>query len=87
MNILKLKLKEQENNIFIFILTAVVTIAYFALFLMSAIWRFTPEPRYLGDLQLVGFPAFVQTGKYFAALTHYDLDFFTANGPSSWFNR
>lgn len=69
------------------LLSGVVTLAYFSPFILGALRGYKPELRFLGDLELAGFPAFIQTGKYFSDFTYFGIDFFTANGSSSLFTR
>lgn len=64
-----------------------VTFFYFSPFLLSSIRGYKPELKFVGDLQLAGYPAFIQVGKYLNDWALYGIDFFTANGSSSLFLR
>lgn len=65
----------------------IVTVVYFSPFLLAALRGYKPELRFTGDFQIACYPAFIQAGKYFSDWTYYGIDFFTANGSSSLFNR
>ena len=83
-----MQLKENKKNyLTLFFVTLLVTVVYFSPFLISAFRGYKPELRFLGDMQLAGFPAFIQAGKYFGDWTYLGIDFFTANGASSLFTR
>lgn len=83
-----MKLTKNTKDYLIIILTSIlVTVVYFSPFLLNAFRGYKPELRFLGDLQLAGYPAFIQTGKYFSDWIYSGIDLFTANGSSSLFNR
>lgn len=77
----------KKNYLILLFVSLLATIIYFSPFLIGAFRGFKPELRFRGDLQLAGYPAFIQTGKYFAEWTYYGMDFFTGNGASSLFMR
>lgn len=79
--------EENKRYLLLFLTTLLVTLVYFSPFVLSALRGYKPELRFLGDLQLAGFPSFIQAGKYFSDWTYRGLDFFTANGASSLFTR
>jgi hypothetical protein len=72
---------------FIVFLCLIVTFLYFSPFLLGSLRGYHPELKFFGDLQIAGYPAFIQAGKYFDDLIFFGIDFFTANGSSSFFNR
>lgn len=80
-------IKIKNDSLTIFLISILVTVVYFSPFLLGAFRGFKPELRFVGDLQLAGYPAFIQAGKYFSDWIYYGMDFFTANGSSSLFNR
>ncbi len=88
LNYFKKNLTENTKNyLLIFFVTMVVTFFYFSPYLVSALRNYKPELRFVGDLQLAGYPSFIQTGKYFHDWIFKGIDFFTANGSSSLFMR
>ncbi len=78
----------KNKQIFIFFLLCFfLSFLIFSPFFLASLRGFKPELRFTGDLQIACLPAFIQAGKYFKDFVYYGIDFFTANGSSSFFNR
>jgi hypothetical protein len=64
-----------------------VSILYFSPFMLGHLRGYQPELRFIGDLQIAGYPAFVLARDYALNFIHYGMDLATANGSSSMFLR
>lgn len=83
-----MKLTENnKNHLILFVASFCVTFIYFSPFFLNALRGYRPELRFYGDLQILYFPAFIQTSKYAHDWIFRGIDFFTANGSSSLFVR
>ena len=82
-----MKIKNMNKFLILLLASMLVTVVYFSPLVLGSFRGYKPELRFLGDLQIACYPAYIQAGKYFTDFAYYGIDFFTANGSSSFFNR
>jgi hypothetical protein len=82
-------MKSQKFNPYasVVFIAFLVSFFYFSPLMLGHLRGFSPELRFLGDLQVAGYPSFVLAREYAQEFIHYGMDLVTANGASSMFLR
>ncbi len=82
------KIKIILNKELLIVLSALfICFILYSPFLMGHLRGYKPELRFLGDLQIAGYPSFIYARNLAMEYAFYGMDFLTANGSSSLFLR